>query len=308
MRIVRPGSVVGPQQQYMYLKQLEWTKWAAVDEMKKAQKAAVVAATALVTPATPPADEESDDMITEPTGLPIVIPSTPPPKSMPPVTPSRHVAAAQAKAGAILPPGQPRKTPAPKRVATDSDEDNDDVPPLSDPPIRRLKAKPVSARVAGTRLTAAEQRSARITRSTASSTAKKAAPTPVPLPTAVKPARANGQAPNKVPRLAGGTSARGNVTKSTTLDVPALGTRSKARQLTTPTPSRLPVAAKRPGHRPTGSVQETPASLTAMGVPPTSWMSKDAAAVVVAAPKSGRPGLRPIRRRRSSFSAADVVA
>ncbi|KIY45956.1 phosphatases II, partial [Fistulina hepatica ATCC 64428] len=27
MRIVRPGSVVGPQQQYMYLKQLEWSKW-----------------------------------------------------------------------------------------------------------------------------------------------------------------------------------------------------------------------------------------------------------------------------------------
>jgi cell division cycle 14 len=35
MRIVRPGSVVGPQQQYMYLKQLEWVKWAAVDELKK---------------------------------------------------------------------------------------------------------------------------------------------------------------------------------------------------------------------------------------------------------------------------------
>ncbi|EIN10384.1 phosphotyrosine protein, partial [Punctularia strigosozonata HHB-11173 SS5] len=27
MRIVRPGSVVGPQQHYMYLKQLEWNKW-----------------------------------------------------------------------------------------------------------------------------------------------------------------------------------------------------------------------------------------------------------------------------------------
>ncbi|KZT62206.1 phosphatases II, partial [Calocera cornea HHB12733] len=27
MRIVRPGSVVGPQQQYMYLKQLDWSRW-----------------------------------------------------------------------------------------------------------------------------------------------------------------------------------------------------------------------------------------------------------------------------------------
>ncbi|KAK7696639.1 hypothetical protein QCA50_001297 [Cerrena zonata] len=306
MRIVRPGSVVGPQQQYMYLKQLEWSKWAAVDEMRKMQSAAVVAATALVTPATPPADEDSDDMMIESTGVAIIIPSTPPPKRIPPVTPSRHVAAAQAKAGAISPPGQPRKTPAPKRVATDSDEEDDNVPPLNGAlPIRRIKAKPASARAAGARLTPAEQRSARITRSTATTAAKKTAP--APLTATARPAsRANGQAPNKIPRLADGTSVRGTTTKSATLDVPALGTRSKARQLATP--SRLPVASKRPGHRPTTSVQESPATLAAMGIPPVDWMSKDAAAVVMAAPKSGRPGLRPIRRRRSSFSAADVVA
>lgn len=290
----------------MYLKQLEWSKWAAVDEMRKIQSAAVVTATALVTPATPPADEDSDGMVIESTSVAIIVPSTPPPKHIPPVTPSRHIAAAQAKAGAISPPGQPRKTPAAKRVATDSDqEEDDDVPPLNGAPLRRIKAKPASARPAGARLTPAEQRSARITRSTATSAAKKTMS--APLATTAKPHRANGQAPNKIPRLADGTSARGTVSKSATLDVPALSTRSKARQLATPTPSRLPVA-RRPGHRPTTSVQESAASLAAMGVPPVDWMSKDAAAVVMAAPKSGRPGLRPIRRRRSSFSAADVVA
>ncbi|EEB87757.1 hypothetical protein MPER_14765, partial [Moniliophthora perniciosa FA553] len=63
MRIVRPGSVVGPQQQYLYLKQLEWSKWAAIDEARKQQAALAAAANsapALVTPATPPADTDEE--------------------------------------------------------------------------------------------------------------------------------------------------------------------------------------------------------------------------------------------------------
>ena len=60
MRIVRPGSVVGPQQQYMYLKQLEWTKWAAVDEMRKLQQTAIFAASKVVAPVTPPAETEDE--------------------------------------------------------------------------------------------------------------------------------------------------------------------------------------------------------------------------------------------------------
>ena len=64
MRIARPGCVVGPQQQFMYCKQLEWAKWAAVDEVKRAQeqeKANERAATAvIVAPVTPPADEGSE--------------------------------------------------------------------------------------------------------------------------------------------------------------------------------------------------------------------------------------------------------
>ncbi|CAL1702178.1 unnamed protein product [Somion occarium] len=307
MRIVRPGSVVGPQQQYMYLKQLEWAKWAAVDEMRRLQRTAVIAATTLVTPATPPA-EDSDDMVVESaTSVAIVIPSTPPPRSIPPVTPSKHVAAAAAKAKAISPPGQPRKTPAAKRVATDSDQEDDVLPPLRAASVRRIKPKPASARAAGARVTTAEERSARVTRSTATASQRKGAIST----NTIKSAKPNGQAPNKIPRLADDTSARGTTTNSATLDVPALGTRSRGRQLTTPTPSRLPtLVPKRPGHKSTTSVQENAASLASVkaSIAPADWMTNNAPAVVVAGSKSGRPGLRPIRRRRSSFSAADVVA
>ncbi|KAG5220936.1 cell division control protein [Salix suchowensis] len=116
MRIVRPGSVVGPQQQYMYLKQLEWTKWAAIDEIRRQQVAAALESATLVTPATPPA-ETDDEMST----IKLV------PHALQPVTPGRHVAEATAKARAILPPGQPRKSPvATNRRVYDSDEERGD--------------------------------------------------------------------------------------------------------------------------------------------------------------------------------------
>ncbi|THG94118.1 hypothetical protein EW145_g8206, partial [Phellinidium pouzarii] len=125
MRIVRPGSVVGPQQQYLYVKQMEWAKWAAVDEMRRAeaQAAAAIAAASVITPATPPAeaDEEVEVMdigaVVEPVTAVVVVPSTPKSKAIPPVTPSKHVSAATAHARAISPPGQPRKTPIAKRTA-----------------------------------------------------------------------------------------------------------------------------------------------------------------------------------------------
>ncbi|KAF5393977.1 hypothetical protein D9757_000332 [Collybiopsis confluens] len=121
MRIVRPGSVVGPQQQYLYLKQLEWSKWAAIDEARKIQAAAVVPspAPAVITPATPPADTDEETPLR---------PSTPEASGsalpLPPVTPSRHVAAAAAAAKEIAPPGQPRKTPKGKRSAPAHDSDD----------------------------------------------------------------------------------------------------------------------------------------------------------------------------------------
>ena len=103
MRIVRPGSVVGPQQQYMYLKQLEWTKWAVADEMRKAQRDQTIAVTTVVAPVTPPAEVEEDtemqtDMIENIVPTSIEHPSTPPPLSLPPVTPNRHVASTHAAA------------------------------------------------------------------------------------------------------------------------------------------------------------------------------------------------------------------
>jgi cell division cycle 14 len=45
-----------------------------------------------------------------------------------------------------------------------------------------------------------------------------------------------------------------------------------------------------------------------LGETDDAWVTKNPGAIVAPATKSGRPGLRPIRRRRSSFSSADVVA
>lgn len=319
MRIVRPGSVVGPQQQYMYLKQLEWAKWAAADEMRKLQKEVISSVAPVVTPVTPPAETDEDtDMVTDPpsTTLPIVLPSTPPQTStnLPPVTPSRHIAAATAKAGAIEPPGQPRKTPAAKRVASDSDQDEEDdcLPALGVPPVRRAKAKASVARPIGSRITASEQRPARVTRSTAAAAATRKAGTSTVQ--TLKATKANGQAPNKIPRLGNGATARGIAASKDTEALPSANTRSRTRQQTSPTPSRLPtlISPKRPHHNSTASVHETPVAVpplkAAGSTAPGSWMTNNAAAVVVPAGKSGRPGPRAIRRRRSSFSAADIVA
>ncbi|TCD71273.1 cell division control protein 14 [Steccherinum ochraceum] len=320
MRIVRPGSVVGPQQQYMYLKQLEWAKWAVADEMRKAQREhTVTVTTTVVAPVTPPADVEEDtEMQTEATETIVTTtvehPSTPPPLPLPPVTPSRHVAAAAAKAKSIAPPGQPRKTPAAKRVASDSDQDeqeeNDVLPALGAAPIRRLKPKPASARPAGTRLTASDQKPVRITRSTTAAAARRAGPSTA-LENA-KPTKMIGQAPNKIPRLANGTTARGTVAAKDTSTIPPL---RRGRQNTSPTPSRLPtlIPSKRAHHNSTTSVQESPEAVAAIvknaQAAAADWMTSNTSVVVTATEsKSGRPGLRPIRRRRSSFSAADVVA
>lgn len=326
MRIVRPGSVVGPQQQYMYLKQLEWAKWAAVDEMKKTQEAAVAAAATevavtvrqtVVTPATPPADADEEDMVPEMTTTTITtttssvtVPTTPPPITVPPVTPSRHVAAAAARAKEIAPPGQPRKTPAAKRTSialedSDAEDEKDDVLPslAVAPPIRRMKAKPASTRPTGSRITASE-RPIRVTRSSTAAAAGKmidsSLSNPAPPP-ASRLTKANGQLANKIPRLANGTTARGTAAAS-----------RRPRQPPSPVPSRLPtlIPTRRGNHQAAGSVQESPVAIAAVvkAAQAADWMTNNASAVVVPGTKSERPNLRPIRRRRSSFSAADVVA
>jgi cell division cycle 14 len=302
MRIIRPGSVVGPQQQYMYLKQLEWCKWAAIDDLRKTQAAAAAAAMTavpLVTPATPPAetDEETDAM--QLSTMTSVISST-----IPPVTPSKHVATAAAKAKAIIPPGQPRKTPQAKRVAVDSDieEEEDDVlPALGMGPSRRPSVK---SKVSG-KITASESRPTRVTRSTAGAAViKKAGATAT-----ASPSKNHGQGPNKIPRLA--------TTRTTAASRAALAAGAKSRSVAAPTsaapptPSRLPTLAplKRPHHATANSLTDVVASMKRpQPVASDAWMTTNAAAVVVPETKSGRPGLRSIRRRRSSFSSADVVA
>lgn len=291
MRIVRPGSVVGPQQQYMYLKQLEWAKWAAVDEMRKVQAATALATATLVTPATPPAEagEEMEDTIqTTPTSI-VAVGLT-----VPPVTPSKHVAAAQAKAKAIAPPGQPRKTPVQKRVAVYSDEEDesaDVLPALGVTPRPKVKA---SIRSTGSRTTASDQRPTRVLRSTIGVTRK-------PVTT--------GHGPNKIPRLATGTTARNTAASTTRAATPSA--RRPARAPPSPTPSRLPtlIPSKR-SHNATNSLNDV-ASVTTLKIAEAAsdaWMTNNASAVVVPGSKSERPGLRSVRRRRSSFSSADVVA
>jgi cell division cycle 14 len=296
MRIVRPGSVVGPQQQYMYLKQLEWAKWAAVDEFRKAQATCGVPSAAPIAPVTPPAetDEEPDTIQTTPTNSLT---------TLPPVTPGRHIATAAAKAKAIAPPGQPRKTPA-KRVAQDSDEeDSEDILPDLNfiPTTQKVKA-------AGPRgVTSSEQRPARVTRSTAgAANIRKTGMAPPPS----SPAKSSRQGPNKIPRLA--------TTRTTSAAKAVAAAASHQTQLRTtrappsPTPpSRLPtlIPSKKPHH--VSSLSEV-ANITGFKRSGTltsdAWVANNTAAVVVPASKSTRPGLRSVRRRRSSFSSADVVA
>lgn len=338
----------------MYVKQLEWAKWAAVDEMRKeeAQAAATIAVSSVVTPATPPA--EADDMdpmeITD-----VEAPSTPKSKvHLPPVTPSKHVAAAAARAGRIEPPGQPRKTPIAKRTATvaavdedneeedDEEEDELDVLPALQTAAAaraRLRTTPQLKPVTRTGLRrippASEQRPTRVTRSTVRPPIKAAA---APKETGGR-AVGNVASPNKIPRLAhtqtapvGGPGAP-NDRHVDEKSLPArstssMSTRSQQQQqrqkarAASPTPSRLPtlVAGRRGNATTTTGTTAASASSKAKEVNANAlkrnatillggdaWMKTNAQAVVVPGTKSERPGLRSVRRRRSSFSNAEVA-
>jgi cell division cycle 14 len=78
-----------------------------------------------------------------------------------------------------------------------------------------------------------------------------------------------------------------------------------------PVPSRLPtlIPSKRPHPSHSSSLSEVAnTTVKRTGTTSDAWMTNNPSAVVVPATKSARPGLRSIRRRRSSFSSADVVA
>ncbi|KZT12703.1 phosphatases II [Laetiporus sulphureus 93-53] len=315
MRIARPGCVVGPQQQYLYLKQLEFCKWSVYDEMKKLQvpPVAPAAVAAVMVPATPPAEpEDRMDVVEEEPAATVasvaVVPSAPLP--VPPVTPSRHVARAAAQASEIAPPAQPRKTPTGKRVASDSDGDEEDdvLPALNVTPtaMRRVKAKPASARAPVNRGSASE-RTTRITRSVAGVAARTTRQSAVLATT--KPVKVDGKSPAKIPRLANGPSARSAAARK-----PAVPPTTRVlRCPPSPPPSRLPtLVAKRAHANSMNSMQAVPtvaaAAVKSATAVADAWMTNNAAAVVVPGSNSARPNLRRVRRRRSSFNEADVVA
>ncbi|TIB62917.1 hypothetical protein E3P78_02144 [Wallemia ichthyophaga] len=123
MRIMRPGSVVGPQQQYMYQKQFDWVRWGVIDAMRKEEEERKIERqltnTTTVT-STPPLGSNDNG------------PSTPLP------------AASTSKAGMTetpAPVGQPRKTPGPSRVLDKKTVSSGSRPDaninLSSSPLRR---------------------------------------------------------------------------------------------------------------------------------------------------------------------------
>jgi cell division cycle 14 len=290
----------------MYVKQLEWVKWAAADEMRRTQTAAVLAAAAIVAPVTPPAETDTENVPMDAT--PTIAGVT----MVPPVTPSKHVAVASARARAAVPPGQPRKTPNAKRVATDSsddemeDERGDVLPALGTAhPLTRHKSRALP-KTGVTKLTASEQRPARVTRSAAAAACK---PGKV-LSTAANKANVTAP-PNKIPRLANATSVR-VPQKVPNVPAPAPAPRRTARPAS-PSPSRLPtLVPKRPGHGHHTSVSnlsDVTLKVPAHRATANEWMKNGVNALVKPGNSKGeRPGLRRVRRRRSSFSAADVVA
>lgn len=122
MRLMRPGSCVGPQQHFLYEHQFEWVRWAAQDELRRelesqrglvgkelAAAGAAVASTSAVKdeaaagaavgrPLTPPNEADLDRARSK----------TPSATHGAPVTPRRQT-------GVV--PGQPRKTPGRSRHA-----------------------------------------------------------------------------------------------------------------------------------------------------------------------------------------------
>lgn len=116
MRLMRPGSCVGPQQHYLYENQMTWVRWAAMDAVKAEQRV-LAAATAR--------DQQR------------ALATTTPPLQTPrrPITPPNEEMLARSRQGtpgagavprtpgrAVAVPGQPRKTPGKSKHACASPE------------------------------------------------------------------------------------------------------------------------------------------------------------------------------------------
>lgn len=105
MRLMRPGTCVGPQQHYMYENQMTWIKWGAIDRYKAENPAVLLSE--VERPITPPTDDEKEDVQSiKDASLP------PPPHSVARLATPRAVTPLLAHPTTV--PGQPRKTPGAK--------------------------------------------------------------------------------------------------------------------------------------------------------------------------------------------------
>jgi cell division cycle 14 len=109
MRLMRPGSCVGPQQHYLYENQMTWVRWAAVDAVKAEQRASHLAQQELLRSTTPPLQTPRPITPPDEAELTRSRQNTPGPV---PRTPGRPVAV----------PGQPRKTPGKSKHSVASPE------------------------------------------------------------------------------------------------------------------------------------------------------------------------------------------
>ncbi|GAA5956529.1 hypothetical protein JCM3765_003473 [Sporobolomyces pararoseus] len=136
MRLMRPGSCVGPQQHFLYENQLEWVRWSAQDELRaelaqsQPQPSTSTAqnardCSAPPRPITPPNESELREAARQRSTTPHVAPSasTSTATTNAPVTPRRQT-------GQNV-PGQPRKTPGRSRHGISAPEDKDKDSPAA---------------------------------------------------------------------------------------------------------------------------------------------------------------------------------
>ena len=314
----------------MYLKQMEWVKWAASEEARRTGANAQ-----------PGMDVSEDANSESQNGR--ATPTKNVDLSVPPVTPSRHVAATTAAVKTIANPPQPRKTHQSGRTTVLQDEELDLLSALPASPTK--SARPKTQRTMSTSKVGSKDAIEALgidssigpTRQLRSQTSA----TTTPIKGTTKPGR--------IPKLT-----RAKDTNSTLLTHARV--RVVGRVPPPATPSRLPtlVPAKRsyvvvdadsgaesgPGAEGSGGEasaaandrskspvkdgRASPATAAVRRSPRksgklklvddtptgTEWMNgEEASSVVVPSSKSGeRPLLRNVKRRRSSFSSVDVVA
>ncbi|GAA6007605.1 hypothetical protein JCM10207_006401 [Rhodosporidiobolus poonsookiae] len=125
MRLMRPGSCVGPQQHFLYENQMEWVRWAAQDQLR----AELASSGQLASSST----SASASLSASTNATASTSTSTDPLASARPITPPNEAALAEARSRATTPaqayvppvtpkrggghavPGQPRKTPGRSR-------------------------------------------------------------------------------------------------------------------------------------------------------------------------------------------------